>query len=44
MESGLDLGNSGFIARILKEEIEDGAYKIGIYIREGDMEALQYFE
>lgn len=44
MESGLDLGNSGFIARIPKEEIEDGAYKIGIYIKKGDIEVLQYFE
>jgi len=42
VESGLNLDNSGFIARIPKEEIEDGAYKIGIYIKKGDMEALQY--
>jgi len=38
----LGLEWAGFIARIPKEEIEDGAYKIGIYIKKGDMEALQY--
>jgi len=40
----LGLEWAGFIARIPKEEIEDGAYKIGIYIKKGDMEVMQYFE
>ena len=42
LDTGLNLDDSGFIAGVPKEEIEDGAYKIGIYIKKGDMEALQY--
>ena len=39
----LGLEWAGFIARIPKEvTFEDGAYKVGIYVKKGDMEALQY--
>ena len=38
----LGLDWAGFIARIPKESIEDGTYKVGIYIKKGDVEALQY--
>lgn len=41
-ESKLNLDNSGFIARIPKEEIEKGTYKLGIYIMHEAIEALQY--
>lgn len=42
VESGLNLDDSGFIARIAKEYILDGNYRLGIYIKKGDIEALQY--
>jgi len=38
----LGLEWAGFHAVIPKEEIEDGAYKIGIYVKKGDIEALKY--
>ncbi|MFB0520237.1 MAG: hypothetical protein ACETWD_02275 [Desulfatiglandales bacterium] len=41
-ESGLNLDNSGFIARILEEEIEGGTYTLGIYVKKGDIEVLRY--
>jgi len=41
-ESGLDLDNSGFIARIPVDAVRVGTYKLGIYIKKGDIEALQY--
>ena len=44
MESGLNLDNSGFIARIAEENIEAGTYKPGIYITKGDIEALSYID
>lgn len=42
MESGLNLDNSGFIARIPKDEIVGGVYEIGIYIEKDGVQALQY--
>ena len=42
MESGLNVNNSGFIAKIPVDSIEEGIYKLGIYIKKGDIEALQY--
>lgn len=39
---GLNLDNSGFIARIPKETIEAGTYQLGIYIKKGNTEAFQY--
>lgn len=41
-ESGLNLDNSGFIARILEEEIAGGTYTLGIYVKKGDIEVLRY--
>jgi hypothetical protein len=41
-ESGLDLDNSGFIARIPKGDIESGTYELGIYIKKDNIQALQY--
>lgn len=38
----LGLEWAGFIARIPKEDIEDGTYEVGIYIKKGDIKALQY--
>jgi len=38
----LHLSNSGFIARIAVDSVEEGTYRLGIYIRQGDIEALQY--
>lgn len=42
--AGLDLhlDNSGFIARIPREKLESGTYKLGVYIKKDDTEALQY--
>jgi hypothetical protein len=40
--SGLNLDGSGFIAKIPEDEIGDGAYELGIYIRKGDLEAVRY--
>ena len=37
---GLDY--SGFIARITKDQLEDGTYQVGIYIVQGDVEACRY--
>jgi len=42
VESGLNLDHSGFIARIPLDTVEVGAYELGIYIKKGDIEALQY--
>ena len=42
MESGLNLDNSGFIARVPKDEIVGGVYEIGIYIEKEGVQALQY--
>ena len=42
VESGLNLDNSGFIARIPADTVEEGTYRLGIYIKKGDVEALQY--
>jgi hypothetical protein len=42
VESGLNLDNSGFIARIPVDSVGEGAYTLGIYIKKGDIEALQY--
>jgi hypothetical protein len=41
-QAGLNLDNPGFIARIPREEIENGTYNVGIYIKKGDVEAMQY--
>lgn len=38
----LDLDGSGFVARIPKEWVGAGGYVIGIYIQQGDIEALHY--
>jgi hypothetical protein len=37
-----DLDYSGFIARIPKDQLEDGTYQLGIYIAKGDIEAFRY--
>lgn len=42
LESSLNLDNSGFIARIPVDTVRGGTYKLGIYIKKGDIEALQY--
>ena len=42
LESGLNLDDSGFIARIPVDTVEVGAYELGIYTKQGDIEALQY--
>ena len=39
---GIDLDHSGFVALVPTRKIASGDYTIGIYIRKGDMEALQY--
>jgi len=41
---GLDLGWSGFWAKIPIRKIKDGEYLIGVYIKKGDKEALQYVD
>jgi len=41
-ELGLNLDYSGFAALIPAREIAGGEYTVGIYIRKGDVEALQY--
>jgi len=41
-ELGLNLDNSGFLARIPKEGIESGTYELGIYVKKGNIEALSY--
>ncbi len=41
-ETGLELDCSGFLALIPARRIADGEYTVGIYIRKGDAEALQY--
>lgn len=41
-ESKLNLDDSGFIARIPKDEIENGTYELGICVMNGADEALQY--
>jgi hypothetical protein len=41
-ESGLNLDYSGFFARIPVDTVEVGTYELGIYIKKGDIEALQY--
>jgi len=38
----MDLDWAGFKARIPKEQLENGTYEVGIYIKKGDIEALQY--
>jgi hypothetical protein len=42
VESGLNLDDSGFIAGIPVNSVEEGIYELGIYIKKGDIEALQY--
>ncbi len=39
---GVNLDDSGFLARILADGVGDGIYKLGIYVRKGDVEALQF--
>jgi len=39
---GLNLNYSGFTAIIPKRKVAGGDYSVGIYIRKGDIEALQY--
>jgi len=41
-EYGLNLDASGFVARIPKEKVESGNYRLGTYIKKEQMEALQY--
>ncbi|MFO7996277.1 MAG: hypothetical protein R6U93_03900, partial [Dehalococcoidia bacterium] len=41
-ESGLNLDYAGFRALIPAWKVADGEYTIGIYIKKGDIEALQY--
>ena len=41
-DTGLNLDKAGFMARVAKENIEAGIYKVGIYIEKGDVEVLQY--
>ena len=41
-ELGLDLDYSGFISLVPARRLARGEYTIGIYIRKGDIEALQY--
>jgi len=41
-DSGLNLDWVGFTARVPKEQLEDGTYQLGVYIKKGDIEALQY--
>jgi len=43
-ELGLDLDYSGFTALIPKRKVADGDYSVGIYIRKGVIEALQYVD
>lgn len=42
VKSGLNLDNSGFFARIAVDSVEEGPYKVGIYIKKGDIKALNY--
>ena len=39
---GLDLDHSGFMSLVPIRRVASGEYTIGIYIRKGDIEALQY--
>ena len=41
-ESGLDLDNSGFIARIYDDSIRPGKYKLGLFIRSSNVHVVQY--
>ena len=41
-ELGLNLDYSGFIALIPTRRVASGEYTVGIYIRKGETEALQY--
>lgn len=41
-DSGLDLDWVGFTTRIPKEQLEDGTYQLGIYVKRGGIEASQY--
>jgi len=41
-KSGINLDCSGFLAVIPLKKIENGEYKVGVYIKKGDSEALQY--
>ena len=41
-ELGLELDYSGFRTLIPARKIADGEYRMGIYIKKGDIEALQY--
>ena len=43
-ELGLNLNHSGFIARIPKEDIKRGTYRLGIYIDKEPLKALHYTE
>jgi len=38
----LNLDDSGFFARIPKEVVEKTTYRVGIYVKKGDIEALSY--
>ena len=39
---GLNLDSSGFTAKIRKEAIEDGLYRIGIYIKGNNVDSLRF--
>ena len=41
-ELGLNLDSSGFTAKIRKEAIEDGLYRIGIYIKGNNVDSLRF--
>jgi len=38
----INLDNSGFFARVPMKKIEDGTYRVGIYIKKKHIEALRY--
>ena len=44
VESGLNLDDSGFFARIPVDTLKWGIYELGIYIKKGDIQALQYMD
>ena len=37
-----DLTEAGFVATVAAKRLTDGTYTIGVYIKKGEMEALQY--
>jgi hypothetical protein len=40
-DAGLNFNSSGFFAKIATENMQVGTYKLGIYIKKGDVEVLQ---